>query len=180
MKEKLPGREIELWFQDEARYGQKGNLTAIWAKRGGPRPRVVRQTRYLNVWLFGAACPKTGQAHGLILPKANTTAMQIWLNSFSASLGEGKAAMLVMDQAGWHKSSEITWPENVVPCYLPAYSPELNPMENLWAYLKGMYLSNCVYEDHEALLEAGSKAWLQATPEIIKSVCHKSWIDTVI
>lgn len=106
--------------------------------------------------------------------------MQLWLESFAASLGEGATAMLVLDRAGWHKAKELKWPKNVVPHYLPPYSPELNPMENLWAWLKQAFLSNKVFADYKALLQAGTDAWRNATPERIRKICHKSWIQTVI
>ena len=76
--ERVRGRPIEIWFQDEARVGQQGTLTRVWAKRG-TRPRAPRDTRYRWAYLFGAVCPARGVAAGLVLPFADTAAMNAHL-----------------------------------------------------------------------------------------------------
>ena len=70
---------VEIWFQDEARVGQRGTVTRIWALRGS-RPRIVRQQQFEAAYVFGAACPAEGKAAALIMPQANAEAMQHHLN----------------------------------------------------------------------------------------------------
>ena len=76
-----------------------------------------------------------------------------------------------MDQAGWHRSKQLKVPANITILFLPPYSPELNPIERLWGYMRSHYLSNRVYENYKHLLVATAEAWRDLTPEILKSVC---------
>ncbi|HBS29992.1 MAG TPA: hypothetical protein DEB06_11235 [Phycisphaerales bacterium] len=81
-----------------------------------------------------------------------------------------------MDQAGWHKARRLVVPENITVLYLPPYSPELNPVERVWAYLRSHYLSNLAYRDYDHLLDAGADAWQRLTPETLRSVCALDYI----
>lgn len=151
-------------------------MIGVWARRG-TRPIVDKQTRYENVYLFGAACPTTGDSHALLLPYANIPAMQSYLDSLSDHVGAGRHVVLVLDGAGWHSSPKINVPPNISLLPLPPYSPELNPAENIWGYMKQHYLSNRTFEDYDALLEAGQAAWNALTPDLIQSLCRRSWIS---
>ena len=160
---------------DEARFGQQGTLTNVWAPRNS-RPVAVKQTKYEWVYLYGAVDPLTGDATALLLRHVNTAHMNAFLEVFSESLGDDEHAVLVMDNAGWHHANELKMPENVTPMFLPPHSPELNPIERLWAYLKSHFLSNRAYEDYQAILDAGVDAWNRLTPELLRNVCATSWI----
>ena len=134
MPEHAKGKPLEVWFQDEARVGQQGTLTRKWARRG-TRPRAPRDTRYKWSYIFGAACPARGTAAGLILPYVNAEAMGLHLNEIAKAVAHGAHAMLIVDGAGWHGAKCLKVPDNITLVKLPPYSPELNPMENVWAYL---------------------------------------------
>lgn len=161
---------------DEARFGQQGTLTRVWAERNS-RPTAVKQTRYEWVYLYGAVDPLTGDATALLMRHVDTDHMNVFLEVFSRSLAPDEHAVLVMDNAGWHHAKRLRMPENVTPLYLPPYSPELNPVERLWAYLKSHHFSNRVYESYESLLDAGVDAWNALTKELIASICSTSWIN---
>lgn len=167
---------IEIWFQDEARLGQKNGRVRLWAKRGS-RPRLPADQRYENAYLFGAICPRRGKGAGLLLPKANTCAMRIHLDEISRNVATGAHAVVLMDRAGWHKTDKLRVPENLTIILLPSRSPELNPVENVWQYLRQNWLSNTVFEDYQAILEAGCNAWnkLIARPEAITSIGLRDW-----
>ena len=139
VKEALPpeavGKPLEIWFQDEARVGQKGTLTRLWARRGS-RPRAPRDTRYEWAYIFGAVCPERAIATALGLPFANREAMNLHLREISQSVSEGAHALLVVDGAGWHTSAELEEPDNITLLILPPYAPELNPVENVWQCLR--------------------------------------------
>jgi hypothetical protein len=79
--------------------------------------------------------------------------------------------------AGWHDSADLVMPENITPIILPPYSPELNPAENVWEYLRKNKLANRLYETYEDIVEACCDAWnsLMAMPDRIASVAAKSW-----
>jgi hypothetical protein len=105
VKEALPApaaaKVIEIWFQDEARVGQKGSLEYIWAPIGS-RPRVVRDNRHDSVYLFGALCAHRAVGAAVIMPAANTDAMSEHLKEISTQVTPGAHAVLVRDGAGWH------------------------------------------------------------------------------
>jgi transposase len=170
-----PRQTVEVWFQDEARVGQQGTLTRRWAVRGS-RPTAVKQTEYEWVYLFAAVNPVTGDSSALLAPTVNTEYMNHHLRFISERVGPGVQVVLVLDQAGWHLSKDLHRPENITLLYLPAYSPELNPVERLWAFLRSHYLSNRAYENYNHLFDSCGKAWNQLTTERISSICHTKWI----
>ena len=170
-----PGRRIEVWVQDEARIGQQGTLTRRWGLTGS-RPTAVQQTEYEWVYLFGAVNPLTGDSSALLAPLANTEYMNHHLRFISERVDPNVQMVLVLDRAGWHLSKALQVPENITLLHLPAYSPELNPVERLWAYLRSHYLSNRAHHDYDDLFQACSKAWNQLTPEQLCSICRTEWI----
>jgi len=150
---------VELWFQDEARVGQKGSLSYIWSAVGS-RPPMVRDNRHDTAYLFGAICPARAAGAAVITPAANTECMNLHLTEISEQVAPGAIAVLVCDGAGWHQTGgELTLPGNIVLLHLPPYAPELNPMENVWAYLRGNKLSAGVWDNYDAILSACAVAW---------------------
>ena len=169
------GGRVRVWFMDEARLGQQGTLTNIWS-RTGSRPTAVRQTRYEWVYLYAAVEPLTGESAALLAPSVDTGTMNAFLAILDAERKADEHFVLIMDQAGWHKSKALELPEGITVLLLPPYSPELNPVENLWHYLRSHYLSNRAYEDYDELLEAGTQAYRSLTPEILRSACACPYI----
>ena len=171
------GKEIEVWFQDEARVGQKGSLEYIWAPIGS-RPPMVRDNRHDSVYLFGAICPARGIGAAIIMPSVNTEAMNEHLAEISTRIATSAHALLVCDGAGWHQhGARLIVPDNITLLYLPPYSPELNPMENVWDYLRGNKLSNLVWDSYDAIVEACKQAWLFLAndPARIVSIGSRTW-----
>src|SRR6201987_5845520 len=125
---------IEIWFQDEARIGQKNGQVRQWARRG-TRPRQPADQRYDNAYLFGAICPARGVGAALALPYADTEAMQLHIDEISTRLAEGAHAVLLLDRAGWNTTRTLDGPENITPIFLPSRAPHLNPVENVWQYV---------------------------------------------
>jgi hypothetical protein len=169
-------KPIEIWFQDEARIGQKGTLTRIWAQRGS-RPTAPRDQRYSWAYLFGAVCPARATAAALVLPCANAKAMNEHLKEISRAVAAGAHAILVMDGAGYHEKAALDVPKNITLLTLPAYSPELNPVENVWQYLRQNFLANRVFDDYEDIIDACCKAWnaLAMLPGQVQSITDRSW-----
>jgi len=171
------GKAIEIWFQDEARVGQQGSLEYIWAPVGS-RPLAVRDNRHDSVYLFGALCPSRAIGAAIIMPAVNSEAMSEHLKEIAAQIAAGAHAVLVCDGAGWHqRGRRLTIPENITLLTLPPYSPELNPMENVWDYLRGNELSHLVWDSYEAIVEACAGAWrfLVDDSDRIKSIAHRHW-----
>jgi transposase len=170
------GKPLEIWFQDEARVGQQGTLTRVWAKRGS-RPRAPRDTRYEWTYLFGAVCPGRGTAAGLVLPFVNTAAMNLHLAEISRTVAPGAHAVLVLDGAGWHSSKTLIVPENISLLSLPPYSPELNPVENVWQFLRANWLAISVFDDYPAIVDACCLAWnrFADNPATVTSITDRQW-----
>ena len=117
---------MEIWFQDEARLGQKNGLTRLWARKG-TRPRQPADQRYRNAYLFGAICPAHGKGAALMLPWADAQAMQMHLDEISRHVARKAHAVVLMDRAGWHTTGKLKVPKNLTIILLPSRAPELNP-----------------------------------------------------
>jgi hypothetical protein len=93
----------------------------------------------------------------------------------------GAHAVLVLDGAGWHGAAALVLPENITLLPLPPYSPELNPVENVWQYLRQNQLSLRVWPDYEAIVETCCRAWnaLMAMPDRIASITRREWAKAV-
>ena len=150
--------QIDVWFGDEARIGQKNKITRRWARHGS-RPPAPQDQRTASTYIFGAICPTQGQAVGLILPWCNTEAMNLHLAAISAEVAEGRHAALLVDQAGWHLSADLVVPDNITIVLLPAKCPELNPQENVWQFMRNNWLSNRIFTNYENIVDHCSDAW---------------------
>jgi transposase len=144
IQEAHPDEEVQIWFEDEARLGQKGTLTRVWARKGS-RPRAVRQNQYTSLYVLAAVCVSTGATSALIASGLDTEVLNLFLEQFSRELPAGVHAVLLWDGAGYHTSADLKVPSNVSVIRLVPYSPELNPVENLWHYLRSHYWSLRVY-----------------------------------
>jgi transposase len=170
------GGKVRTFFMDEARFGQQGTITHVWAREGS-RPTSVRQTRYDWCYLYAAVEPATGESAALIAPNVDGGTMNQFLRILDAERKPDEHIVLIMDGAGWHKSKALKLPGGITILLLPAYSPELNPVENLWHYLRSHYLSNRAYQNYDELLNAGTDAYRKLTPEVIKSVCRCPYLE---
>jgi len=173
-----PGKRVLTYFQDEARYGQKGTLTRVWARRGS-RPTAVRQTEYDYLYVYGAVCPETGDAKALIAPGVDTETMNVFLRLFGQALPADVQALMILDQAGWHVSNDLHVPANITLLFLPPRSPQLNPTENLWHWITANHWSNRVHGRYEEMLPEMISIWDKTATnrERIKSVCRASYLQ---
>ena len=96
LPEHARGKPLEVWFQDEARIGQKNKITRRWAKRG-TRPSAPRDQRTASTYIFGSVCPKQGKGAALILPTCNTEAMNLHLVEIAATVAQ--VGTLLVDEA---------------------------------------------------------------------------------
>jgi putative transposase len=165
---------------DEARIGQKGRPCHRWWLKG-QRPPGICDRRYDWAYLFAAVRPGTGDDFALVLPEVSTAAMQTFLDGFAATLAADVHAIIVLDQAGWHGAKGLRIPDSITLVPLPPYSPELNPVERIWLYLRERFLSLRVLDDYHAIVDACCQAWnmLAAEPGRIISLCNYPWITKV-
>lgn len=112
-----------------------------------------------------------------MLPWANTETMQLHLDEIGKAVAKGAHGVVLMDRAGWHTTAKLKLPKNLTIILLPSRSPELNPVENIWQYMRANWLSNRIFENYEAILDAGCDAWnrLIQQPETITSIGLRKW-----
>jgi transposase len=127
---------------------------------------------------LGAICPKKGKGAGPVMPYADTPAMQAHLAEISVAVDPGAHAVVILDQAGWHISSKLEIPGNVTLLPLPPRSPELNPVENVWQYIRDNWLSNRVFHSYDDIAAHCCEAWNKLTdrPWKIISVGMREWV----
>ena len=153
-------------------------MSRSWAIKG-TRPRRIKQRQFKSSYLFGAVCPRKDKGVALVLPHANTEAMQLHLDEISKNVTKGYHAVIVMDKAGWHLAKELDVPSNITIIKLPPYSPELNPMEQVFQQLRKLKLSNACYKDYDDIDQACVDAW-NSFIEVkgnIKNLCMRNWAN---
>ena len=167
---------VDIWFQDEARFGQQNTTTRIWATKGS-RPRVVKQQQFEYAYLFGAVCPATGETEALIVPWVNKEIMTQHLEQISAKTKPGRYAIVIMDGAGWHTDDIAKDFNNLSIIKLPPYSPELNPVEQVWSWLRQHHLANRCFKGYEDIVESCTTAWKDfiEDSERVINLCSREW-----
>ncbi len=163
------GTPVEIWFQDEARLGQKNGLTRLWARKG-TRPRQPADQRYHNAYLFGAICPAHGKGAALMLPWADAQAMQMHLDEISRHVARKAHAVVLMDRAGWHTTGKLKVPKNLTIILLPSRA------RTRWK-ISGTIGFQPRVRRLQAIVDAGCEAWkkLIAQPETITSIGMRKW-----
>ena len=130
------------------------------ASSGVLRPaRAPRVNQTLPRWLL------TASERLWRCPHADTDMMQLHLDEISRNVAVGAHAVLLLDRAGWHTTGKLDVPDNITPIFLPSRAPELNPVENVWQYLRQNWLSNTVFENYDAIIDAACNAWRKLTAE---------------
>lgn len=175
VRDARPSQTVEVWFQDEARIGQQGTLTTVWALKGS-RPTAVKQTEYKWAYISAVVNPLTGEALGLVTPDMNTLVMNDLLANLSTKLGPDRHAVLVWDGAGYHTSGSLVVPGNITPLRLPPYSPELNCVERVWLWMRQHDLSNRALDDTEHIERAIYDSCSRLDAPRLQSICRTPWL----
>jgi len=142
------------------------------------RPRSVKQQQFEYAYLFGAICPATGATEALILPVINMDGMREYLRLISERTELGRHAVIVVDGAAFHQEYLAEEFENITIIKLPPYSPELNPVEQLWQWLRQNELANRCFSGYEDIVNECSRAWNSFISDVnrIKKMCMRDWI----
>lgn len=158
---------INLFFQDESRFGLKTLigycLTAI-----GVRPKVKYQHKFANTYLWGSYSPINGDSFVWEINGVDSRVFEAYLKAFSKQ-NPKEYKVVVIDNAGFHNAHNIEIPDNIYLLRIPPYSPELNPCEQVWQYIKKRF-KNQVFENIEVLKQWLHKTIVEMTPELIKSI----------
>ncbi|MBG6206261.1 transposase [Labrenzia sp. EL_126] len=136
-----------------------------------------KDQRTKSAWIFGAICPQRGIGAGLVVPRCNTPMMQLHLDEIAAQVAPGAHALLMMDRAGGHMSGKLQVPDNITILPLPPKAPELNPVENIWQFMRENWLSNRIFKSYEQILAICCQAWnkLIDQPWTIMSIGNRKW-----
>lgn len=164
----------ELFFFDESRFGTHSKQGHGWF-RTGKRTAVETKLGFQNFYVYSAVNPSTGEDFSLLIPNVDSLCLTSYLEEFSKYLGCRKI-ILVLDGAGWHKASKLVIPENIELFFLPPYSPELNPVERFWQYIKNNTIKNKVYKTLECLEQEISAFLRGMTREVTASVCAINYL----
>jgi transposase len=170
----LASPQRKVFFFDESRFGLKPTLGRCWARKG-VRVSAAVNPSYKNFYVYSSVSPSTGEPFHLFLPNVNTEMMNIYIREMAAAYAESEI-MLVMDQAGWHKSKKLEVPQNIHFHLLPPYSPELNPVEKLWQWLKRHICRNRLFSSEDELMDALAIELSELEPHRLKNLCHCSYL----
>lgn len=163
-----------VFFFDEARFGTHSNIGHGWFIKGS-RTSIDVKLGYQNFYLYSAVEVGTGNNFSLMLPYVNTECMQLFLSKFSEEIGNEKVT-IIMDGAGWHKSKTLIIPPNIEIIYLPPYSPELNPVERLWLYIKKAVLYNKIYDTLDDLEKVVAEFIVNLKNNTIAKICDYGYM----
>ena len=173
MPPKTTGR-VRLMFQDEAGFGRINRPKTCWCKKN-TRPSVpchhIREYRYA----FGAVEPTTGDHFFLVLPYCDTICMNVFLRELSKKYPDDQI-LLVCDGAAWHKSKELIVPDNIHLLHIPPYTPEMNPIEQIWKQLRSMGFRNEVFKTLEHVVDRLCATIRQLTNDMVRSITARQWI----
>jgi len=141
------------------------------------RPRVARHVVREYVYVFGAVSPCDGRHDSLVLPWANTEAMSLFLEEVGRRYPD-EYILMFMDQAGWHKAKGLRVPSNMELAFIPPYSPELNPQEQIWDELREKCFGNKLFKTLQAVVDAAVQGLqrLETSPHIVASLTQRTWI----
>ena len=170
------GRRLRIMFADEARFGRINRPRPCWAA-AGIRPKVAAQLIREYIYLYGAVAPRDGTCVYLIMPTSNTACFQAFLDVLSRKFAR-QDILLVLDGAPNHRSGQLVVPDNISLLFLPPYSPELNPKENLWDEIREKIFKNYALKSidhvrhklHEAIL------YIERNPKVVKSITSFPYI----
>ena len=131
----------------------------------------IREYRYT----YGAVEPLTGENFFLVLPYCNTICMNVFLSQLSAAYPDD-TILLVADGAAWHKSKALNIPANIKILPLPPYTPEMNPIEQIWTWLRRHGFKNEVFSTLEKVVDTLCKTIRSLTKSTVKSITARDWI----
>jgi transposase len=171
----LKDESIELWYLDECGVEGDPRPRRRWAQKGD-KITVTKNGDHMRMNVTGMICPRTGEFYGLEFSHNDTEIYQTFLNHANQDIKlRRKRNLLIMDNASWHKSKSLKF-GNFEPVYLPAYSPDFNPIERLWMLMKAEWFCDFVAKDKQALIHRLDQAlnWLMARTagnQITAAIC---------
>jgi putative transposase len=170
------GRRLRIMFADEARFGRMNRIRPCWAPVG-TRPAVAAQLIREYIYLYGAVSPEDGTCVYLIMPTSNTASFQAFLQVLARRFAR-QYILLVLDGAPNHRCGDLSVPDNITLLYLPPYSPELNPKENLWDEIREKIFKNYALKSMNAVRAKLKQAilYIERNPKLVCSLTSFPYI----
>jgi hypothetical protein len=169
--------KIRLFFMDEASFGRINQPSYCWCP-AGVRPVVPCHKVREYVYVFGAVDPIEGDDYYIIAPECNTA----WTNEFLGALSKEYSndyLLIITDNASWHKSKTLEVPYNITLFYLPPYTPEMNPIEQIWKEVRKDGFKNTLFDTLDKVKDKLSDSLMGLPKDLIKSVCGRDWIKSM-
>lgn len=164
-------------FQDEAGFGRINKPKYCWCKKGF-RPSVpchhIREYQYA----YGAVEPMTGENFFLIMPYCNTECMNLFLQELSKAYSQD-VIILVCDGARWHKSNSLKIPENIALAFIPPYTPEMNPIEQIWEEIREKGFKNECFQTLAKVVDRLCETICALSSDTIMSITRRDWIASL-
>lgn len=161
-------------FQDEAGFGRINKPKSCWCRKG-TRPAVpchhIREYRYA----YGAVEPRDGNSFFLVLPYCNTDCMNVFLAELAKAYPNDQI-VLVCDGAMWHKSSSLKIPDRITLAFIPPYTPEMNPIEQIWKEIRKRGFRNEVFKTLDHVIERLCTVIKELPASVIHSITGRQWI----
>ncbi len=159
---------VRLMFEDEAGFGRINKPKYCWCRKG-IRPNVpchhIREYRYA----YGAVEPLTGESFFLVLPYSNTVCMNLFLGELSKKYPSDHI-VLVCDGAAWHRSGTLVVPENISLIYLPPATPEMNPIEQIWTWIRRHGFKNEIFQTLDKVIDRLCDTICSLSVSTVKSI----------
>ena len=168
---------VRLMFQDEAGFGRINKPKYCWCKKG-VRPSVPCHHIREYVYAYGAVEPLTGNSCFLILPYCNTECMNIFLKELSETF-PNDYIILACDGAAWHKSSSLVSPANIQLISIPPYTPEMNPIEQIWKEIRKIGFRNEVFNSLKNVVDRLCDSLNSLSCSAIRSISFRNWIVSI-
>ena len=134
----------------------------------------IREYRYV----YGAVEPLTGESCFVVMPYCNTESMNVFLEELSNTFPRDKI-ILVCDGAAWHKSGSLRIPENIELVFIPPYTPEMNPIEQIWKEIRKRGFKNEVFKSLQKVVDRLCDTICSLSNDTIKSITGRDWILSI-
>jgi len=165
--------KVRIMVCDEAGFGRISSHADCWGPVGERAVVPSQQVREF-IYVYGAVDPKDGESFFMSAPKCNSD----WTSEFFKDLSKAypdDLIILILDNAAWHKSKTLDVPENIKCLFIPPYTPELNPIEQVWKAMRTDF-SNQLFSTLKAVLQQLEKTVKSLTPETLMSITGRKWI----
>ena len=164
-------------FQDEAGFGRINKPKYCWCEKG-IRPSVPCHHIREYMYAFGAVEPLTGENCFVILPYCDTICMNTFLAELSSAFHDDYI-ILACDGAAWHKSKSLEIPKNIEIIFIPPYTPEMNPIEQIWKEIRKIGFKNEVFNSLKNVVDRLADTLIFLSHDLIKSVTLRNWIESI-